>query len=149
LAEVHLVQIADSLLSIQEELEVMMAKRERSLKETMQTSDEDHREKRSKSEKVIRKPRRRIGISNLLIGKGQTEYSILDDLDNDQSTNITMGQLIAKCPALRKELRLGISTRRCKPLVEIHVVDKAHGDLRALQVEAKIHGHDVEGCLIY
>jgi len=71
----------------------------------------------------------------------------MQDLDK-QTTNIIVGQLVARCPSLRCELREGINTRRRKQIAEVNVAEKASGDLRSPQVEATINGYEVGGCLI-
>jgi hypothetical protein len=106
------------------EAEVMMAKRGRP------SSDEVdlHRRSRKKRLKDIEgsprrkgawKPQRKIGMSDMGISRGQPEYNLSAMLGR-QNANITIGQLLAKCPALRRELRASVSTRKKK---EVAVVD--------------------------
>jgi hypothetical protein len=92
--------------------------------------------------------RRRIGIGDLLLSRGQFEYSLINDLGK-QTANITIGQLVARCSSLCRELRQGISTRRTiEQTVEVQTADKATHDLKSPQVEAVIAGHLVEGCMV-
>lgn len=147
LAEVNLLQVVPSSRVRELEPELMMAKRGRPSKES--EAREKHRDKRFRADgrESTRKPRRKIGIEDLLLSRGQSEYSIMQDLGK-QTANITVGQLVARCPSLRRELRQGINTRRRKPIAEVNVAEKASGDLRSPQVEATINGCEVGGCLI-
>ena len=77
LAKVNLLQIVSGSRVVEDELEVMATKRGRPAKD--QVSTEQHTSKSSKSELRTKehRPRRRIGIQNLLISRGQDKYSIL------------------------------------------------------------------------
>lgn len=54
---------------------------------------------------------RKIGLDEMLISRGQREYSIREDLVMQQA-HITIGQVVACCPSLRRELRTAVSTRK-------------------------------------
>ena len=102
----------------------------------------------STSRRADKRPRRRIGIEDMTISRGQQEYSIIAHLGR-QSANIIVGQLIARCPSLRRELRQGVSTKRpTLATAEIIVTDSTREDMRSPQVEATIVGRDIGGCLV-
>lgn len=61
-----------------------------------------HKEVIFKSHKEnITRTRRKIGISDLMLSHGQQEYSLAAVLGR-QNANITVGQLIAKCPSFEE-----------------------------------------------
>jgi hypothetical protein len=49
---------------------------------------------------------------------------------------------------LRRELRQGISTRRVTQLAEVRTTELAKGDLKSLQVEARIDNQRISSCLV-
>jgi hypothetical protein len=84
----------------------------------------------------------------MLLNKGQYDYSIIVDLGK-QPANITMGQLIAHCPSLRRKLNQGTNTRRSDPsTTEIRITNFGRKDMRSPQVQAIIAGRDASGCLV-
>ena len=132
--------------------EVMVVKRDRPMQD-VEPPVRKHRRRRMidtpcTSKRIEKRPRRRIGIDDMLLSRTQPDYSIIADLGK-QSANITIGQLIARCPSLRRELRQGISTKRGTPTTaEVRVTDSTREDMRSPQVEATIAGRDINGCLV-
>ena len=59
----------------------------------------------------VKRTKRKIGINGMLLSRGQREYSITEDLSLHK-VNTTVGQLISRCPSLRCELHVAISTKR-------------------------------------
>ena len=55
--------------------------------------------------------RRRLGFYDFSISKNQDSYSILDDV-GVKKADITIEQLVAMVPSVRKELRKGISAHK-------------------------------------
>ena len=135
--------------------EVMVAKRYRPMQDIEPPMRAHHKRRKNKatdapdtSRGTEKRHRRKIGIEDMLLSKGQHDYSIIADLGK-QPANITVGQLIARCPSLRRELRQGISTRRSnRSTAEIRVTDSGREDMRSPQVQATIAGKDVSGCLV-
>jgi hypothetical protein len=123
--------------------EVMMAKRANPIQDLEPPMQEHHKRRKSRPDEgpsmreCTKKTMRRIGNNDLLLSRDQPEYSIVGDLSR-QTTNITIGQLIARCLSLRRELRQGVSTRRPVEPVEVRTTDLAKGDLKSPQVEAYI-----------
>ena len=154
LAEVNLLEFVSSRIN-DPTPEVMMAKRDRPVLDIEPPIRKYHKRSKgrptdtpSTSRRTDKRPRRRIGIEDMTISRGQQDYSIIADLGR-QSANITMGQLIARCPSLRRELRQGVSTKRPTPATaEIRVTDSTREDMRSPQVEATIAGRDISGCLV-
>jgi hypothetical protein len=98
--------------------------------------------------KPVKRMRRKIGINDMLLSRGQREYFLPEDLSL-QKANITVGQLVSRCPFLRHELH--INTRRRHTPRHIHATcTTTHdsGDYQALRVEAVIKGNTVSGCLV-
>jgi hypothetical protein len=98
----------------------------------------------------VKRTRRKIGINDILLSRGQWEYSITEDLSL-QKANITVGQLVARCLSLRRKLRAAISTKRRHIPKHTHVAcTTGHdsGDYQAPRVEAVIKGNMVSGCLV-
>jgi hypothetical protein len=98
----------------------------------------------------VKRTRRKIGINDMLLSRGQREHSITKDLSL-QKANITVGQLVSRCPSLRRELRAAISTRRRHTSRHIHaacMTSHDSGDYQAPRVEAVIKGNTVSGCLV-
>jgi hypothetical protein len=134
-------------------LEVMMAKRDRIMEDIV--SAHQARKKRhmdphaSISRGRCHIPRRKIGVSDLLLSRGQPDYSLAAELGK-QNANITFGQLIAKCPALRREMRASVSTRKRKEVaaMDAFMMKKRGSDERSPQVEALINGTLVRGCML-
>jgi hypothetical protein len=103
--------------TLESEPEVIVTKRPSTGQDPERPIQEHHKRRKSRRDEgpsaLVRakQTRRRIGNEDLLLNQGQQEYSIISNL-NKQTANITIGQLIARCPSLRRELRHGISTRR-------------------------------------
>jgi hypothetical protein len=89
----------------------------------------------------MRWPRHKIGVGDLLLSRGQSDYSLVIDLGK-KIANITFGQLVARCPSLRCELQQSVSIRRTrKQAAEIQIVDtmnkeKTKHDIRSPHIEA-------------
>lgn len=152
-AEVNLLKLISKGLS-EEPLEVMMTKRTRPAQDIEPPLRAHHKRSKGRNkegpshQERIKKTRRRIGIKDLMISRGQKEYSIITDL-SQQSANITVGQLIAKCPSLRRELRQGISTRRTTSrAAKVRLTEKVTNETRSPQVKASIANRDIHGCLV-
>jgi hypothetical protein len=98
----------------------------------------------------VKRTRRKIGINNMLLSRGQREYSIIEDLSL-QKANITMGQLVSRCPSLRHKLCATISTRWRHTPRHTHVACTTihdSGDYQAPRIEAVIKGNTVSRCLV-
>lgn len=96
----------------------------------------------------IPKTRQKIGIKDLLLSRGQHEYSIAQDLLRTRA-NITIGQLPVHCPFLQQELRTSINIRKRTKAVYACRADKDRGaNMQAPQVEAIINGNTIIGCLV-
>jgi hypothetical protein len=101
---------------MEEEPEIMMTKRANPIQDIEPSIREHHKRKKSRRDegpstrKHTKRTRRKIGNNDLRLSRGQPEYLIMSDLSK-QTTNITIGQLIARCPSLRNELRQGTSIR--------------------------------------
>jgi hypothetical protein len=151
-AEVNLLELSQTRTK-EEEPQVMMAKRSTSTPDIDLPARESHKSKKYKhgegpsKENRTKRIRRRIGNEDLLLSRGQGDYSIVTDLSK-QSANISIGQLIARCPSLRRELRQGISTRRQIQPAEVRTVELAKGDMKSSQVEARIDNYKISGCLV-
>ena len=125
LAEVNLLEFDDGRTN-NPVPEVMVAKRYRPMQDIEPPMRAHHKRRKNKATDALDTSRgtekrhwRKIGIEDMLLSKGQHDYSIIADLGK-QPANITVGQLIARCPSLRRELRQGISTRRNdRPTAEI------------------------------
>ena len=61
--------------------------------------------------------RRRLGCHDFPISKNQGTYSILDDV-RVKKVNITIGQLVAMVPSVRKEFRKGLSTHKVPSILQ-------------------------------
>jgi hypothetical protein len=154
-AKVNLLECAKAKV-IESIPEVMMTKRDRPNLE-FDLPESLHRTKRTKKKQpakaVMRRPRRKIGVSDLILSRGQSEYSLVTDLGK-QTANITFGQLVARCASLRRELRQSVSIQRTREqAAEIQIAEsmnkeKAKHDTRSPQVEAIITGPLVEGCMV-
>lgn len=146
-AEIHMLEHEDPLVlgSIQE---VMIAKRDRPLADLEAHTRNHH--KRGKTWKGdgpsrSKRSRRKIGLEDLLLSRSQAKYSIVKDLSK-QNADITIGQLIARCPFLKRKLRQGINTKII--IDEVQVTQKLNEGIKAPQVTTLVHGHEVEGCLL-
>jgi hypothetical protein len=91
-AEINLLECAKAKV-IESIPEVMMTKWDRPNLE-FDLLESSHRTKRTKkkqlAESVMRQPRRKIGVSDLILSRGQSEYSLVTDLGK-QTTKITFG----------------------------------------------------------
>jgi hypothetical protein len=140
--EVNLLEFSHSCTE-EDEPEIMMVKRAHLALDTEPPGKEHHKRRKSmqnegpSTSERTKKTRRKIGNEDLLLSRGQVEYSIVTDLGK-QTANITIGQLIVHCPSLRRELRQGISTRRPTMPMEVKSTNLAKGDLKSPQVEAYI-----------
>lgn len=96
-----------------------------------------------------RQSRRKIGMADMGISRGQLEYTMLAML-GQQNANITVGQLLAKCPSLQRELCSSISTRKKKEVAMVDAFESKCnlGDMHSPQVEATINGNLVKGCML-
>jgi len=117
LAEVNLLEFVSNRVD-NPTPEVMMAKHGRPMLDIEPPIRKHHKISKGRlsntshaSNKTDKQSRRRIGIEDMIISKGQQDYSIITDLGK-QPTNIIVSQLIARCPFLKRELRQGISIKR-------------------------------------
>lgn len=157
-AEVNMLeQVLDSPSEIEDIMESMAASGEKRGRPSGDRVDPKIRSGRKRSKSVgpnneavkgsVVKPRRKIGIDDMLISKGQREYSITEDLSMQQA-HITIGQLVARCPSLRRELRSAVSTRKKSKTGYTYVATKCGDDLQAPRVVAEINGVKIPGCLV-
>jgi hypothetical protein len=147
--EVNLLEFTRSR-TLESEPKVMVTKRPSTGQDPEPPIRECHNRSKSRQDEgpsASVRTRRRIGNEDLLLSRGQQEYSIVLDLSK-KTANITIGQLIAHCPYLRRELRQGISTRRTARLMEVRPTDLAKGELKSPQVETYIDKQRISGCLV-
>jgi hypothetical protein len=84
----------------------------------------------------------------MILSRTQPNYSIIAYLGK-QSEKISIGQLIARYPPLRRELRQGISTKHgTLTTAEVRITYSTGKDMHSLQVETTIAGRDISGCLV-
>ena len=92
----------------------------------------------------MKRTRRKIGINDILLSRGQREYSITEDLSLWKA-NITVDHLVSRCPSLCRELSAAINTKHT------HIACMTShdlGDYQAPRVEAVIKGNMVSRCLV-
>ena len=102
------------------------------------------------NKRPMKRTRRKIGINDILLSRGQREYSITEDLSLWKA-NITVGQLVSRCPSLRRELSAAINTKRQHIPKHTHIACMTShdlGDYQAPRVEAVIKGNMVSRCLV-
>ncbi|OAE24162.1 hypothetical protein AXG93_2752s1770 [Marchantia polymorpha subsp. ruderalis] len=134
-------------------------KRVRFADESIFMEDTPSRSTRSSGVSQPRVPRKKLGMDDFSISSSQAKYDVVEDVGN-QKANITVGQLIALNPAIRKELRGGLSSTRTKKRkskgkahmtnVGVGVVDAAASEVctHASKIEVRINGHDVSDVLV-
>jgi hypothetical protein len=151
-AEVNLLEYSNSRIK-EIELEVMVAKRAAPMQDIEPPMKEHHKRSKSRRDEGpstrehVKKTRRKIGNEDLLISRTQQNYSIITDL-GQQTANITIGQLIARCPSIRREFRQGINTRSPPVPTEVRITDIAKGELKSSQVDAFINEQRISSCMV-
>ena len=105
--------IANFEQSLRKEVDVMAAKRmqEESQPRSVKRMKEMTRNKGSKKSR-----RRRLDFHDFPISQNQCSYSILDDVEVKKA-DITIGQLVAMVPSVRKELRKSLSAHKVSSIL--------------------------------
>ncbi|KAG6557491.1 hypothetical protein Mapa_000764 [Marchantia paleacea] len=121
--------------------------------------DQPSRSTRSSGVSQPRAPRKKLGMDDFSISSTQLKYDVVEDVGN-QKANITVGQLIALNPTIRKELRGGLSSKRTKKRrskgkasmanVGVGVVDAAASEVctQASKIEVRINGRMFSDVLV-
>ena len=105
--------IANFEQSLRKEVDVMTAKRmqEESQPRSVKRMKEMTRDKGSKKSR-----RRRLDFHDFPISQNQGSYLILDDVEVKKA-DITIGQLVAMVPSVRKELRKSLSAHKVSSIL--------------------------------